>query len=113
MNDDRDAMTLEKARSIAQAVAHRQDGTSQALAMLDSEIEHLTTNANALGTWMNGIDEILGCEFGIDKPGVSSRLVYKCRVCLIRSDAPVRGSAAPCREKVRAARSAKGAGEAV
>ncbi len=37
-DEGRDEMPLEKARSVAQAVAHRRGGTDQALARLDKEI---------------------------------------------------------------------------
>lgn len=97
-------MTLERARSIAKGVAHRPDGTSQALYVLDQEVSRLETNNEAIAVWMNGIDEILGCEFERDTPSPSGKQGYRCRVCKCYSNAPVRGSAAPCKEKVRAAR---------
>lgn len=99
-----DEMTLEKARSIAKAVAHRPDGTSQALYVLEQEVSRLHTNSDAVSVWMNGIDEILGCEFERDAPSNSGKMGFRCRVCKHYSNAPVRGSAAPCKEKVRAAR---------
>ncbi len=101
MNDE---MTLEKARAIAKGVAHRPDGTSQALYVLEQEVARLNTNADAVSVWMNGIDEILGCEFERDIASPSGKQGYRCRVCKHYSNAPVRGSAAPCKEKVRAAR---------
>ena len=106
MSEDRDAMTLEKARSIAQAVSHRRDGTSQAFAVLDAELERLTTNESAMKVWMNGIDEILGCEFEREEKSPFGNTGLKCRVCLSRSPVAVRGSAMPCKEKVRSARAA-------
>lgn len=97
-------MTLEKARSIANGVAHRQDGTSRALHVLEQEISRLEINASAVVVWMNGIDEILGCEFERDTLSSSGKQGFRCRVCKRYSNAPVRGSASPCKEKVRAAR---------
>ena len=79
-------------------------GTSQALYVLEQEVARLSTNADAMAAWMNGIDDILGCEFEIDKPSTSGKMGYRCRVCKFYSNAPVRGSASPCKEKVRAAR---------
>lgn len=99
-----DEITLERARSIAKAVAHRPDGTSQALYVLDQEVSRLETNANAVAVWMDGIDQILGCEFERAEPSASGKNGYKCRICDHYSNAPVRGSVSPCKEKVRAAR---------
>lgn len=101
---ERDEMTLEKARSVAKAVSHRTDGTSRALAVLEQEVSRLETNADAVSVWMNGIDNILGCEFERAESSHSGKMGFRCMVCLSYSNAPVRGSAAPCKGKVAAAR---------
>lgn len=48
-------MPLEKARSVAQAVAHRRGGTDQALARLDKEINRYNKAEVA-------VDELLGAD---------------------------------------------------
>lgn len=111
VDEDNDGITLAQARAIANGVRHRPDGTSQAFARLEDEIGRLTTNEFATAVWMNSIDDILGCEFEIDKPSGSGKVGYKCRVCGHYSNAPVRGSVQPCREKVSAARRASKIGE--
>jgi hypothetical protein len=104
MVQERDAMDVDKARGIAKAVAHRQDGTSQALYVMDQEIARHETNATAVAVWMDAIDGILGCEFERAEPSASGKQGYKCRICDHYSNAPVRGSVQPCRQKVAAAR---------
>jgi hypothetical protein len=48
MSDDRDAMTLDKARAIARGVAHQHGGAAQALAALDAEITRLDREIDTL-----------------------------------------------------------------
>ena len=101
---ERDEMTLEKAKAIAKAVGHRPDGTSQALNILEQAVSSLETNADAVAVWMSGIDNILGCEFERAESSHSGKMGFRCMVCSHYSNAPVRGSAAPCKGKVAAAR---------
>ena len=98
------AIPLDKAWSIAKAVAHRQDGISQALATLEQEVSRLETNAQAVSVWMDAIDSILGCEFERDESSPSGKSGFKCRICGHWTTTPTRGSVSPCREKVNAAR---------
>jgi hypothetical protein len=57
--------------------------------------------------WLKQCDEILTCDFEDAEPSRSGKIGRRCRLCGHYSNAPVRGSAAPCAAKAHAAKNAR------
>lgn len=89
MSDDRDAMTLEKARAVARSVAHRHGGTDQALAMLDREISRQDAEAETLKKAVREALDVVAENYPLDifpepAPGKHGKTVDACSARGIR-----------------------------
>jgi hypothetical protein len=111
-------MTPPDYKDKALAIIDECDGTFGA--DLELRIIAALTQADALGyargrgeidadadRWLKQCDEILTCDFEDAEPSRSGKIGRRCRLCGHYSNAPVRGSAAPCAAKAHAAKNAR------